>query len=86
VNRYTLIWWESADEELTRLWLASQERSRITEAAREIDRLLANQAGFIGDEVHEGLRALEVEPLRVQFSVDDDDRLVRVWTVRLTDS
>ncbi len=83
MKRYTVIWWQAADDELLRLWLASSERSRITDASREIDKLLSSQGNSIGEEVHEGLRVLEVEPLRIQFSVEEEDRVVRVWTVRL---
>jgi hypothetical protein len=83
VKQYTVIWWEAADEELARLWLASPNRLRITEASREIDRLLSMQGAVGAEEVHEGLYALEIEPLRVQFSFEHDDRIIRVWTVRL---
>ena len=84
MTRYTVTWWQSADDELLRLWLDSSQRSRIVDASRNIDRLLAFNANSIGEAVHEGLRALKVEPLRVQFSVEEDDRIVRVWTVQLT--
>jgi hypothetical protein len=55
----------------------------LTDASREIDKLLAARADTIGELVHEGLYALEVDPLRVQFSIETEDRIVRVWTVRL---
>ena len=84
MTQYTVTWWEAADDELLRLWLDSSERSRVTVASREIDRLLSARAETIGEEVHEGLRALEVDLLRVQFSVEVPNRIVRVWTVRLT--
>lgn len=79
-------WWKAADEELLRLWLDTPSlRLEISSASHEINRLLAAQAESIGEEVHEGLRKLEIAPLRVQFSVESEDRKVRVWTVRLTD-
>ena len=84
MTRYTVVWWQSADDELLRLWLDSPERSRIVDASGEIDKLLSAKADSIGEEIHEGLRVLEIEPLRVQFSVEVGDRIVRVWTVRLT--
>jgi hypothetical protein len=84
VGQYTVIWWQAADDELLRLWLESPaERSRITNAALEIDKLLSARPENVGELVHEGLGALEVAPLRVQFSIESDDRIVRVWTVRL---
>jgi hypothetical protein len=84
VRRYTVTWWQSADDELLRLWLDSSERSLITDASREIDKVLSMSADSVGEEVSEGLRALEVSPLRIQFSLEEKDRIVRVWTVRLT--
>ena len=85
MTRYTVVWWQTAHDELTQLWLESPARRQITKAVSDIDRLLAARADSIGDEVHEGLRRLEVGPLRVQFSVERDDRLVRVWSVRMLD-
>ena len=41
MTQYTVTWWEAADDELLRLWLDSSERSRVTDASREIDRLLS---------------------------------------------
>lgn len=83
MNRYTVVWWEEADAELLRLWLDSPHRPEITAASREIDRMLATNAEAAGEEVSEGLYALEVAPLRVQFDVVQEDCVVRVWTVRL---
>ena len=83
MKEYTVIWWQAADDELARLWLDSSDRAQITEAARGIDLWLSRQGASAGKEIHEGLCALEVDPLRVQYSVEQDDRTIRVWTVRL---
>ncbi len=83
---YAVDWWKSADEELSRLWLDTPSlRLKITSATHEINQLLAVRAESIGEEVHEGLRRLEIAPIRVQFSVEKEDCMVRVWTVRLMD-
>lgn len=83
MQQFTVIWWQAADDELLRVWLEfPAERSRITDAAHEIDELLSARAASVGEQIHEGLYALEVDPIRVQFSIESDDRIVRVWTVR----
>lgn len=81
--RFTVVWWQAADDELTRLWLNSADRAAITNATHELDQLLSTSAPNAGAEVHEGLRAIEVGPRHLQFSVEEADRIVRVWTVRL---
>jgi hypothetical protein len=84
VNRYTVDWWDAADSELLRLWLETPTlRSDITSATHEISKHLSEPGETLGEFVHEGLRSLEVAPLRVLFSIEEKDRLVRVWTVRL---
>jgi hypothetical protein len=84
VKQYTVDWWEAADDELLRPWLDTPPlRSQITAASPEINKLLAAEADAIGEEVHEGLRKLAVAPLRVQFSVEEEDRREQVWSVRL---
>ena len=63
MGQFTVICWEAADDELLRLWLEFPAmRSRITDAAREIDKLLADRPENVGELVHEGLYALEVDP------------------------
>jgi hypothetical protein len=82
MTRYTVVWWSQARKSLAQLWLDSKDRAAISIAADEIDRSLSVDASHVGVEGHEGFRVLVVEPLLVQFSVEDDDRKVRVWSVR----
>jgi hypothetical protein len=58
------------------------DRPSISAAADRIDELLSRDAATRGIDVHEGLRALFVEPLLVYFSVSEPDRLATVWAVR----
>jgi hypothetical protein len=54
----------------------------VTRSADEIDRQLARDPKSAIEDDHEGLCRLSVEPLQVQFSFDELDRKVTVWTVR----
>lgn len=80
--RYTVIWLKDAEIELTEIWNDTRDRKEVSKASREIDRLLANDAGRRGKPLQEGLRALDIAPLRVIFSVKEEDRIVEVAFVR----
>ena len=82
MTRYTVVWVESAQSELADIWLSASNRSAVTAAADEIDRVLVTDANAQGVDVSEGLRAIFVHPLRVLFTVSDEDRMVEVLRVR----
>lgn len=81
--RYTVTYSPDALASLADAWIASADKSHVTKAGEEIDRTLATDASNKGDEVREGLRKLRIHPLRVLFSVDEGDRVVTIWAVRL---
>ena len=83
MTRYTVVWVESAQDELADHWLRSPDRKAITAAVHIIDRELAEDAPVKGTMLREGLRALFSPPLRVLFSIREDDRVVEVLRVRL---
>lgn len=82
MNRYTVVWVRSAEDELVELWIASSDRSAVAAATHEIDRQLTTDPALKGEPLREGLRALNVPPVRVLYSVSDDDRIVEVAVVR----
>ncbi len=82
MTRYTLAWVQSAENELVDLWLKADDRAEITSATSLIDHDLRTDAESKGVEIAEGLRALNVPPLRVIFTVLHDDRIVEVLRVR----
>jgi len=82
MNRYTVVWVKSAEDELVELWLASSDRTAVAAATHEIDRQLTTGPALKGESVKEGLRALNVPPVRVLYSVNDHDRIVEVALVR----
>jgi hypothetical protein len=84
MSRYTVTYGNVAQDDLAREWLRATDRRSVTKATHEIDRILANEPHSKGTDVSEGLRKLIVEPLVVQFSVEEADRRVTIWSVRST--
>jgi hypothetical protein len=83
MTRYTVVWLTSAQNDLAQLWIDAEDRKAVEEAGNAIDRELANDPGGKGTPVSEGLRALDIEPLRVTFTFEDADRLAKVLSVHL---
>lgn len=54
----------------------------VTRSADEIDRRLAHDPKSAVEAEYEGLCSLTIEPLLVQFTLDELDCKVTVWTVR----
>lgn len=80
--RYTVIWLKDAETELALLWNSAADHKELSNASYEIDRLLAIDAERRGESLREGMRALEIAPLRVVYSVREEDRIVEVAFVR----
>ncbi len=81
MTRYTVVWVQSVEDELVEIWLAAEDRNAVTFATHSVDRELGTQADSKGEDLAEGLRSLNVPPLRVIFTVSKDDRLVEVVRV-----
>ncbi len=81
---FTVIWWPPAQDDLALIWLDANLRGAVADAANKIDRELSEAPDQKGRAKHEGLRELAVQPLVVQFSIDNDDRQVTIWSVRLS--
>lgn len=79
---FTVSWRMEVKSDLAEIWMNAPDRRSISAAADRIDELLSHDAASQGMDVHEGLRALAVEPLLVYFSVSEPDRLVTIWAVR----
>ena len=80
----TVVWVESAEQELASIWLALPEPKKVTVAAYQIDEALKRDTITEGVELSEGLYAIERSPLRVILEVLSDDRIVRVVKVKPT--
>jgi hypothetical protein len=81
MTRFTVAWVQSVEDELIEIWLSATDRNAITSATHAIDRELGLDAESKGEDLSEGLRSLNVPPLRVLFTVSTDDRLVEVVRV-----
>jgi hypothetical protein len=73
----------TAVDDLTVLWMDSDDRDSIRRAADAVDRILIENPSTKGSHVREGLRQLISYPLVVQFSVEEDDRTVTFWSVKI---
>jgi mRNA-degrading endonuclease RelE of RelBE toxin-antitoxin system len=82
MTRYTVVWAPDAEDELADLWIEARDRNALTRATNLVDLERSHDAGTKRVGVAEGLRALLAPPLRVLFSVDEDDRVVTVAQVK----
>ncbi len=81
--RFTVIWGNEAQDELSTLWMNAEDRQAIADAANSIDRQLAYDAESQGEDIAEGLRRITVPPLAALFDVETEDRKVSVSAIRL---
>ncbi len=80
--KYTVLWTKNAEAQLTKLWLDAANRKAVTQAAHEIDAVLASAAASVGESRPDGSRILFVPPLGVLFHLDAGDLkvfVVKVW-------
>ena len=82
MTRYSVVWVQSAEDELADLWLKASDPNAVTTAAHAIDQVLSENASVKGSELSEGLRSLSAPPLKTIFTVREDDRIVEVLRVR----
>jgi hypothetical protein len=82
MTRYTVTATPKAENDLARLWLRASSRRAVSQAADAIDRLLRDDASQKGFDAGQGLRQLMVSPLIAEFSVDEGDRTVTIWSIR----
>jgi len=79
--RYTVLWSHGTEGDLAEIWMTTRDHSKVTAAAREIDRRLQSDPEHEGESRSEDLRILLIAPLGVNFVVEPDDRRVRVVEV-----
>jgi hypothetical protein len=83
VKRFTVLWRQTALDQLAEIWLAASDRDQVTRAVNAIDSLLSTDpSGDPTKELAEGLRTVIVLPLRVTYAVQEDDRTVDVAIIR----
>jgi hypothetical protein len=67
---------------LARLWLNAKNRRDITRAGDAVDQMLREDANRKGFPAHSTTRQLIVPPLVVEFTFEEEDRKVSIWSVR----
>jgi len=83
MTRYTVVWVQSAQNELADIWLNATDRNAVTVATQLIDQELSENAPTKGNDLSEGLRSLFAPPIKVIFTVRKEDRLTEVLLVRI---
>jgi hypothetical protein len=78
--RFTVTWHPSSERELANVWMRSNSRSGVSQAANLIDRALASDPLHQGEEFY-GDRLLVVLPLAVTYTVSVADRSVQILQV-----
>jgi hypothetical protein len=78
---FTVTWSEWAQQQLAAIWLASSNRTAITQASHEIDQTLRVDADTVGRRRSGSIRRFWCFPLAVEFDVSEPDRLVTVVAI-----
>jgi hypothetical protein len=68
--KYVVDWKDEALDGLSAAWVAVADKTAVNEADAEISHLLARDPLAVGSHASEGLRSLDVWPLRAYYSVD----------------
>jgi hypothetical protein len=80
MTKYTVIAAAKAEGDLARLWLQGSDRAAVAHAADLIDQMLKDDAPHRGCNSVFGMRQLIVSPFVVEFSVNEPDRIVTIWS------
>lgn len=79
---YTVTYTRNALQTLARLWLNAINRNAVTRAGDSIDQILRGDAPRKGAPIGAVLRQLTIAPIVVEFTVDEGNRLVTIWSTR----
>src|SRR5690349_16199312 len=83
MSLFTVRYAQRALDQLAELWLdAGAERDAVTAAANQIDKLLASDPSGHGTPEHEGLWRLDLPPLHVLYTIDEQQKIVSVERIR----
>jgi hypothetical protein len=82
MTRYTVTYTRDALQALARLWLGALDRRAITQAGDAVENILREDASRKGVPIGSELRQAIIAPLVVEFTVEEDDRRVTIWSVR----
>jgi hypothetical protein len=74
-------WLPEAEDELAVMWLNAVDRPAVTAAQARADQLLARDPDANGRHLSEGLYAIDVLPLRLNYTINRAARKVEVSEV-----
>lgn len=75
---WQVFWNESAEQELTMIWVSSLNRQAVTDAANRLEKVLRHDPLAVGESREDTFRIAFVSPLVVQYHVSEPDRKVQV--------
>ncbi len=78
---YTVLWKPAAEQQLAQLWTEAADRGAVAAAADQIDGLLRSNPQTKGESRLPPMRILIVQPLVVNFQIQEADRTVLVSDV-----
>lgn len=79
---YNVGWQQSAERQLTAIWLAGRDRLSISEAIGALDQQLQNDPHALGESREPGTRLIFAGPLELLIEVDDSRRQVLITNIR----
>jgi hypothetical protein len=80
--KWRILWAPDAEQELTHIWLAAEDRNLVSRVAREIDRQIEVAPLSAGESRPDGYRIVIVAPLGVIYVAYDIVRtasVLHVW-------
>jgi hypothetical protein len=83
--RYLVDWKDDALDGLSAAWVALADKASVNDADAEITHLQARDPFAVGSHASEGLRQIDVRPLKAYYSVDVPNRVVEVLQVAFFD-
>lgn len=78
---FRVVWSKQATNELARWWATSTDRAFVHQAKQTVIQILGNDATKQGMELSEGLRFVDILPLRFYFNVDLELAVAEVESV-----
>jgi len=81
MKHYTVVSTREVENDLATIWADAADRAQVSTAANSADELLAGTPRESSIEICEGLRRLDIPPLRFYFTIREDDRLVEISNV-----
>lgn len=82
MSRFGLYWQPSAIDDLADVWIDASDRVAVNLAVDFIEAQLAEYPAGWGTELSEGLYEISIRPLRILFTLDADQRMVKVLRAR----